>query len=226
MHSFEAHFSAAEIPVGRILLPARLQVPPEAHGLVLFAHGSGGSRHSPRNQYVAHFLNEVGLATLLFDLLSETEEPLDSFNARLRNDIPLLAQRLRAATAWARRQPELEGLPIGYFGASNGAAAAMVAAVEEGETVRAVVTRGARPDLAGPVIANLRVPIMLIVGGNDECVAALNLEAWARLRCEKAIEAIPGVGALFEEPGALDNVAALAARWFNNHLQPEPKLIA
>ena len=218
MHSFEAQFITAAIPAGHVSLPGRLHVPAEARGLVLFAHGSGSSRHSPRNQRVAEFLHDLSLATLLFDLLSESEEPADTFNARLRNDIDLLARRLTAATTWARRQSELSELPIGYFGASHGAAAAMVAATDSSTQIQALVLRGGRPDLAAPSLGRLRMPTLLIIGGNDETVAAINLEAWARLRCEKAIETIPGASHLFEEPGALENVAALAARWFDQHL--------
>ena len=218
MHSFEAQFNTAAIPAGRAKLPGRLNVPAEARGLVLFAHGSGSSRHSPRNERVAECLHDIGLATLLFDLLSETEEPAETFNARLRNDIDLLAGRLNAATTWARRQPELADLPIGYFGANHGAAAAMVAAADNSAQIQALVLRGGRPDLAEAAILKLRMPTLLIIGGNDEAVAAMNLEAWARLRCEKAIETVPGAGHLFEEPGALENVAALATRWFDQHL--------
>ncbi len=218
MSSLEAQLTAATIPAGAVTLHGHLHVPPLARGLVLFAHGTGSSRHSPRNQRVADFLHDVGLATLLFDLLSPIEEPEHAFNARLRFDIALLARRLRLATQWTHRQAELECLPIGYFGASTGAAAAIAAAATRSSGVSAVVTRGGRPDLAGDALVDLRAPTMLVVGGNDEAVAALNLEAWAHLRCEKAIEIIPGAGHLFEEPGALDNVAALAARWFGDHL--------
>lgn len=217
MQSFEAQLGAAAIPAGRITLHGQFHVPPQARGLVLFAHGSGSSQHSPRNQRVAECLHDVGLATLLFDLLCPDEEPADAFNASLRFDISLLAGRLRAATRWVREHPDLGGLPLGYFGASTGAAAALVAATEEPD-IAAVVTRGGRPDLAEAALPALRSPTLLIVGGNDKVVAASNLEAWARLRCEKSIETIPGAGYLFEEPGALDNVAALAARWFSEYL--------
>lgn len=218
MDNFEGHSTAAVIPAGRVTLHGHLQVPPQAHGLVLFAHGSGSSRHSPRNLRVADFLHQVGLATLLFDLLAPAEEPEGAFNAGLRSDISLLAQRLRTATLWARQQAELGELPVGYFGAGTGAAAALTAAAAPAAGVSAIVTRGGRTDLAADHLARIQSPTMLIVGSNDASVAALNLEAWARLRCEKAIEIIPGAGHLFEEPGALDNVTALAARWFNAHL--------
>ena len=219
MQTFEGQVTAVTIPAGGVMLEGDLRVPPRAHGLVLFAHGSGSSRHSPRNQRVAEALHDVGLATLLFDLLSPGEEPDHAYNARLRFDIALLAQRLRLATQWVRRQPATAELLIGYFGASTGAAAAIVAAAAEKIAVGAVVARGGRVDLAQEAIYELRAPTMLIVGGNDESIAALNLESWARLHCEKSIEIIPGAGHLFEEPGALDNVAALAARWFSEHLR-------
>jgi putative phosphoribosyl transferase len=219
MQTFEGQVTAVTIAAGSVTLDGELRVPPRPHGLVLFAHGSGSSRHSPRNQRVAEALHDVGLATLLFDLLSPGEEPDHAYNARLRFDIALLAQRLRLATQWARRHPETAELLIGYFGASTGAAAALVAAAAENAGVGAVVARGGRVDLAEDAIEDLRAPTMLIVGGNDETIAALNLESWARLRCEKSIEIIPGAGHLFEEPGALDNVAALAARWFSEHLR-------
>ena len=218
MQIFDTQLSAVAIPAGKVTLHGHLHVPPQPRGLVIFAHGTGSSRHSPRNQRVADFLHDVGLATLLFDLLSPAEEPENAYNARLRFDISLLAQRLRLATQWMRDQAGLAGLLAGYFGASTGAAAALAAAAAPGSGVAAVVTRGGRPDLAGAALPNLAAPTMLIVGGNDEAVAALNLEAWARLQCQKAIEIIPGAGHLFEEPGALDNVAALAARWFSDHL--------
>jgi putative phosphoribosyl transferase len=222
MHTFAAQATPVAIPAGNITLHGLLQLPPQPHGLVLFAHNSGSSRHSPRNQRVAEFLHEAGLATLLFNLLSREEEPADTFNARLRFDVEFLARRLRAATAWARQQPETAELPLGYFGASSGAAAAFVAADSDRAAIRAIVTRGARIELSAPVVRNLHTPTMLIVGGKDESVAALNLEIWAQLRCEKSIEIIPGAGHLFEEPGALDNVAALAARWFSEHLRNTP----
>ena len=219
MHTFEDQVTTVTIPAGSVALEGELHVPPRAHGLVLFAHGSGSSRHSPRNQRVAEFLHDVGLATLLFDLLSPDEEPADAFNARLRFDIARLAQRLRLATQWARRQPETAELLIGYFGASTGAAAAITAAAADNSGVGAIVTRGGRVDLAKNACAQLQTPTMLIVGGNDEATTAINLETWARLRCAKSIEIIPGAGHLFEEPGALENVAALAARWFGEHLR-------
>jgi len=219
MQTLGDQVTAVTIPAGHISLEGHLHVPALAHGLVLFAHGSGSSRNSARNQRVAECLHAVGLATLLFDLLSPAEEPEAGYNARLRFDIALLAQRLGHAMHWARRQAETAGLLVGLFGASTGAAAALVAAASENNGVGAVVARGGRVDLASDAIPRLRAPTMLIVGGNDETTAVANLEAWARLRCEKSIEIIPGAGHLFEEPGALDNVAALAARWFSEHLR-------
>jgi len=220
MHTLETQSKGATIRADRNTLHGQLLSPPEPYGLVIFAHGSGSNRHAPRNQRVAECLHDVGLATLLFDLQSPDEAPPDAFNARLWFDIALLAERLRAATRWARSQPELMELPIGYFGASTGGAAAILAASQaDGDEIKAVVTRGGRPDLAGDAIRQLRAPTLLLVGGNDEGAAALNLEAWARLRCERGIEIIPGAGHFFEEPGALENVAALATRWFGEHLR-------
>ncbi len=213
----QGQLTAAAIPAGREVLHGQLHVPSPAHGLVLFAHGTGSNSHSPRNQRVAEFLNDAGFATLLFDLLSPREEREGQFNAQLRNDVGLLSRRLLTATDWVRHQSELAELPVGYFGASTGAAAAIAAASNPAANISALVTRGGRPDLADRHLLTLRVPTLLIVGSND-AAAALNLEAWARLHCEKSIEIIPGAGHLFEEPGALDNVAALAVRWFSAHL--------
>jgi putative phosphoribosyl transferase len=226
MDIFEAQQTATAIPAGRIAMPGRLFLPASANGIVLFAQGGGNSRHSPRNQRVAESLHDVGLATLMLDLLPETSEATQSFDARIRNDIALQAERLRAATHWLRQQPRLADLPVGYFGANTSAAVVFVAASTEGADIQAVVTRGGRPDLHPATISRLRAPTMLIVGGNDESVAALNLEVWARLRCEKSIEIIPGAGPRFEEPGALDNVAALAARWFGEHLNKDAHVAA
>jgi dienelactone hydrolase len=182
--------------------------------LVLFAHGSGSSRHSPRNQLVARALNRAGIATLLFDLLSPAEE-LDRGNVF---DIELLGDRLLAATTWAHT--EVPFLPIGYFGASTGAGAALWAAAAPGSTVGAVVSRGGRPDLAGPRLAEVRAPTLLIVGGDDEPVIELNRHAARQLRCEHDLEIVPGATHLFEEPGTLETVASLAQDWFVRHLVP------
>jgi putative phosphoribosyl transferase len=198
-----------------VSLPGNLSVPDHAVGAVIFAHGSGSSRFSPRNTAVATQLNGLGLATLLFDLLTPAEER-DRANVF---DIPLLGHRLAHATRWLRRQSEVAGLAIGYFGASTGAAAALLAASERGGDVSAVVSRGGRPDLAGPALAAVSAPTLLIVGGRDDVVLELNRQAQMRLRCEARLEVIPGAGHLFEEPGALDAVAGVAGQWFLTHLR-------
>jgi putative phosphoribosyl transferase len=202
------------IPAERRQLQGRLTVPSGARGLVVFAHGSGSGRHSPRNQAVARALNDAGLGTLLFDLLSPEEEA-DRANVF---DIPLLAGRLGAATAWLRDQEDAPELPIGLFGASTGAGAALWAAAEPDSPVRAIVSRGGRPDLALPRLAAVRAPTLLIVGGRDAAVLEMNRDAARRLSCEHRIEVVPGATHLFEEPGALEAVAALAARWFIEQL--------
>ena len=194
-------------------LPGRLRVPVGARGIVLFAHGSGSSRFSPRNRQVAGALEEVALATFLFDLLDETE----AADRRLVFDIELLGRRLLAATDRIADEPGASELPVGYFGASTGAAAALVAAAER-QDVRAVVSRGGRPDLAGSALARVRVPTLLIVGGADLEVLRLNEEALARLPGEKRLEVVPRASHLFEEPGAIERVAELAAAWFAGHL--------
>jgi pimeloyl-ACP methyl ester carboxylesterase len=186
--------------------------------VVLFAHGSGSSRHSPRNRFVARVLREAGLATLLIDLLTADEEAVDQYTAQLRFDIGLLAQRLVGATDWLLQNRETAGLPIGYFGASTGAAAALVAAAERPDAVAAIVSRGGRPDLAGPALSRVRAPTLLIVGGNDIPVIGLNEEALAQLTTEKRLVIVPGASHLFEEPGALEEVARLAADWFGRYL--------
>jgi len=195
-----------------------LVVPAKAGAVVVFAHGSGSSRRSPRNRQVAAALNEAGLATLLFDLLTD-DEALDRANVF---DIALLGSRLSAAASWLRSQPEAAELPLGYFGASTGAAAALWAAVEpDGGRVGAIVSRGGRPDLAGDRLPLVQAPTLLIVGGDDRDVLGLNRQARARLRCESDLIVIPGAGHLFEEPGALEQVAALATTWFVRHLGPD-----
>lgn len=190
-------------------LEGDLSVPSGASGVVVFAHGSGSSRHSPRNRYVAGILNEGSLATLLIDLLKADEQDVDR-----RFDIPFLAGRLVAVTQWLREQPQVAGLKIGYFGASTGAAAALVAAAELPLTIHAVVSRGGRPDLAGEALERVKAPTLAIVGGNDPVVLELNRQALARMHCVKALQVIPGASHLFEEPGALDEVAKLAQAWF------------
>ena len=206
------------IPAGQALLDGTLAVPENARGLVIFAHGSGCSRHSDRNRNVAATLQQEGLATLLFDLLTIDEETLDARMTHLRFDIEFLAERLRAASAWAARHEPTAGLRIGYFGASTGGAAALVAAAAD-DSIRAIVLRAGRPDLAGTsVLQRIEAPTLLIVGGDDETTLPLNEQALAHLRCTKRLETIPGASLLFEEPGALASVATLAAGWFDTYL--------
>jgi putative phosphoribosyl transferase len=209
---------SVQIPAAKVLLPGELSLPTHPRGAVVFAHGSGSSHHSPRNRYVAHVLNQVGLATLLFDLLTRDEESIDARTAELRFDIELLARRLMDATDWLAKQPQLDKLTVGYFGASTGAAAALVAAAENPSSLGAVVSRGGRPDLAGPSLARVHAPILLIVGGDDTPVIALNRQAMDQLRCKKRLEIVPGATHLFEEPGTLEQVARLAQEWFATHL--------
>lgn len=211
---------AVRVTAGPVTLDGDLNLPDGAQGVVLFAHGSGSGRHSSRNRRVARMLNEANLATLLIDLLTPDEEAIDLRTAHLRFDIGLLANRLVSATDWLEHYPETRHLPIGYFGASTGAAAALVAAAERPDQVRAIVSRGGRPDLAGAALARVRAPTLLIVGGNDVQVIELNRVAFAQLGCEKQLVIIPGATHLFEEPGALDKVAELAREWFKRHLVP------
>lgn len=208
---FDAQVS---IPAGEARLSGRLTMPPGARGLVIFAHGSGSSRHSPRNTYVAEVLNAGGLGSLLMDLLTEDEE-LDRGNVF---DIDLITGRLSAAVAWAREQPQTRDARIGLFGASTGAAAALSAAAAPDMDVSAVVSRGGRPDLAGDALEHVRAPVLLIVGGADTQVLELNREAAARLRCPYRVEVVPGATHLFEEPGTLRAAAELARDWFARHL--------
>ena len=208
------------VAAGPVTLEGNLSLPERARGIVLFAHGSGSSRHSPRNRYVARVLDEAKLATLLVDLLTPDEEAVDLRTAHLRFDIGLLAGRLVGVTAWLTQYPDTRELRIGYFGASTGAAAALVAAARRPDAVGAIVSRGGRPDLAGPALARVRAPTLLIVGGNDFEVVELNRRAFALLRCEKQLEIVPGATHLFEEPGALEEVARLAREWFERYLTP------
>jgi putative phosphoribosyl transferase len=208
----------AQIQAGRAVLPGNLHLPEGAGALVLFAHGSGSSRHSPRNQFVARTLNDAGLGTLLFDLLTQEEEAIDMRTRELRFNIHLLAERLVHATKWAKQQPQTRDLRIGYFGSSTGGAAALVAAVDVPQDVGAVVSRGGRPDLAGEALPKVQAPTLLIVGGNDDIVIELNEQARDRMRCEVKLEIIPGATHLFEEPGALEKVAQLASDWFVKHI--------
>jgi putative phosphoribosyl transferase len=207
-----------QIPAGRAVLSGNLTIPENAIELVLFAHGSGSSRHSPRNQFVARTLNRAGLGTLLFDLLTPEEEALDIYSGEHRFNIGLLAERLVHATKWAGQQEETRGLRIGYFGSSTGGAAALVAAAELPQDVGAVFSRGGRPDLAGDALPKVQAPTLLIVGGNDDIVIELNEMARDQMRCEVRVEIIPGATHLFEEAGALEHVAKLASDWFVLHL--------
>lgn len=200
-------------------LEGYLSLPTAATGAVVFVHGSGSSRHSPRNRYVADVLNEGGLATLLIDLLNTDEQEVDLQTSQLRFDIPFLADRLVAITQWLRNQTQLAGLKVGYFGASTGAAAALLAAAEAPRLIRAVVSRGGRPDLVGDdALARVQAPTLAIVGGNDPAVLELNRKALARITCVKALHVIPGASHLFEEPGTLEEVAKLARAWFTREL--------
>jgi dienelactone hydrolase len=206
------------VAVGPLILEGNLTLPEEPRGVVLFAHGSGSSRRSPRNRHVAEMLNEANLATLLIDLLTSEEEMIDLRTAHLRFDINLLAERLIAATDWLTQDADTRDLRVGYFGASTGAAAALVAAAERSEVVGAIVSRGGRPDLAGPALPQVQAPTLLIVGGNDFQVIELNRAAFAQLYCEKELVIVAGATHLFEERGALDEVARLARKWFERHL--------
>jgi putative phosphoribosyl transferase len=208
-----------QIKAGSVLLAGELSVPENAIGVVLFAHGSGSSRHSRRNQYVARVIRDSGVGTLLFDLLTRQEEEIDNYTREFRFDINLLARRLVAATKWLSGETETSHLRPGYFGASTGGAAALVAAAELGEKIGAVVSRGGRPDLAGPALGHVKAPTLLLVGGLDGPVIRMNEEAYAQLRCDKELKIIPGATHLFEEPGKLEEVARLAATWFLKYLQ-------
>jgi putative phosphoribosyl transferase len=207
-----------------VTLEGSLGLAEHARGVVLFAHGSGSGRHSPRNRFVAAQLREAGLATLLVDLLTEKEESIDQYTGHLRFDIGLLADRLLVATEWLAADPRTAGLAVGYFGASTGGGAALVAAARRPDRVGAVVSRGGRPDLAGDALPAVQAPTLLIVGGDDDVVIGLNEEALARLGApEKELVIVPGASHLFEEPGTLEEVARLAADWFTHRLsEPRP----
>lgn len=207
------------IPVGPTWLIGDLGLPARAAGLVLFAHGSGSGRHSARNRQVARRLQQAGIATLLFDLLTPQEEQVDERTREHRFDIALLTRRVEAAAEWTRGQPALKELALGFFGASTGSAAALIAAAQLGRRVGAVVSRGGRPDLAGPAaLAAVTAPTLLVVGGADQGVLELNEEALRHLRCTSELEIVPGATHLFEEPGTLEKVADLAAEWFTRYL--------
>jgi len=206
-----------QIPVDDAKLEGELSAPRELRGVVVFAHGSGSSRHSPRNQYVARALQQAGMATLLFDLLTEEEDVIDSRTAELRFNIALLAKRLARATDWLMGSSEIRNVKLGYFGSSTGAAAALVAASGRAD-VAAIVSRGGRPDLAGPALIRVKAPTLLIVGEQDQQVLDLNYGALAQLNCEKRLEVVPGATHLFEEPGTLEDAARRAREWFEQHL--------
>ena len=207
-----------EIQAGRAVLSGNLIIPKNADALVLFAHGSGSSGHSPRNEVVARTLNKAGLGALLFDLLTPDEEAIDMRTREHRFNIGLLAERLLHATRWVKQQKETGDLRVGYFGSSTGGGAALVAAAETPQDVGAVVSRGGRPDLAGDALPKVQAPTLLIVGGNDDIVIELNEMARDQMRCEVKLEIVPGATHLFEEPGALDKVAKLGSDWFSAHL--------
>lgn len=206
------------IPTGRIKLEGELIVPKDAKGIVLFAHGSGSSRFSPRNQFVAKFLREHQLATLLIDLLTAEEDKVDQITRELRFNIDLLADRLIGITDWLLQDARTKELHIGYFGSSTGAAAALIAAAKKGTSISAVVSRGGRPDLASHYLSQVQAPTLLIVGGADTVVIGLNQEAYDMLSCEKKLEIVARATHLFEEPGALEKVSDLASKWFLKYL--------
>ena len=210
--------SEVRIKAGLVELEGELALPDSPRGVVLFAHGSGSSRHSTRNRFVAHALQEGRLGTLLMDLLTAAEDQIDSRTAELRFNVELLAERVIAAVDWVGSHPALRGLNIGLFGASTGAAAALAAAARVPAQVSAVVSRGGRPDLAGTALAQVRAATLLIVGGSDLPVLELNRAAWRELRGEKELKIVPGATHLFEEPGALEEVSRLAQEWFQRHL--------
>lgn len=214
-------FRQVHIPADDVVLTGDLQIPPLSVGLVLFVHGSGSSRLSARNRYVADKFNQVRLGTLLFDLLSPEEEEVDMRTSELRFDIGLLADRVDRATRWLRNERDFE-VPIGYFGASTGAAAALCASLRHRSSVKAVVSRGGRPDLAGSALSSLTAPTLLIVGSLDTAVIELNERARSQMTCPTSLEIVEGASHLFEEPGKLDIVSDLASRWFAAHLPPAP----
>jgi dienelactone hydrolase len=206
------------VPSGLINLKGNFNLPASARGVVLFAHGSGSSRHSPRNRYVASVLNQAGFATLLLDLLTPDEEEEDRQTGHLRFNITFLAERLITATEWLAQNMNVPELNIGYFGASTGAGAALVAAAQRPNAISAVVSRGGRPDLAGEALSEVQAPTLLIVGGNDTPVIGMNQDALAQLKVDKKLEIVPGATHLFEESGTLEIVAQLARDWFEKHL--------
>lgn len=216
--------ASVSVPAAGVVLQGDLSMPSSPKGIVLFAHGSGSSRHSPRNRYVAEVLNEHSLGTLLVDLLTAEEEQEDEVTAQLRFDIDLLTGRLVAITDWLASAPQTRGNLIGLFGASTGAAAALMTAAQRPSLVKAVVSRGGRPDLAGPTASLVTAPTLLIVGGNDTAVIQMNRDAMALMKCRTELKIVPGASHLFEERGTLAQVASLAAGWFTTHLADEPKV--
>ena len=210
------------IASGAATLEGNLAVPAGASGIVLFAHGSGSSRFSSRNVFVARALQHAGLGTLLFDLLTREEEAIDMYTRQHRFDIPMLGRRMVDATTWLDTQDHLRGRRVGYFGASTGSAAALIAAARLGSRVNAVVSRGGRPDLADEDLPRVTAPTLLIVGGDDDVVIELNEQAYRRLACEKRLTIVPGASHLFEEPGTLEEVAELASDWFQQHMAEQP----
>jgi len=214
MNKYEAINQSVEIPVGQVVLEGILNVPKDASGIVIFVHGSGSSRFSPRNSFVAEYLQENGFATLLFDLLTSKEDEI----YENRFDIDLISERLKIVTEWVVKQKNTSDLKIGYFGASTGSAAAIKVAVDLEKKISAIVSRGGRPDLAATEVSDLNTPILLIVGGNDKIVIELNSMIFDKIRTNKKMEIIPGATHLFEEPGALEEVACLAAEWFEKYL--------
>jgi pimeloyl-ACP methyl ester carboxylesterase len=210
-----------ELPVADVLLRGDVAIPRAPKGMVLFAHGSGSSRHSPRNRYVANVLNEVSLGTLLADLLTVDEEQEDDVTAELRFNIPLLTRRLTEIAGWLKSETATHTLGLGLFGASTGAAAALLTAADRPDLIKAVVSRGGRPDLAGQAVSLVRAPTLLIVGGNDKAVLRMNEQARASMNCVRELKIVSGASHLFEEPGALQQVAELASEWFIQNLPPE-----
>lgn len=217
--SIEATHETINIPVDSVVLEGELELPENAPGVVIFAHGSGSSRHSPRNQFVARVIRDAGIGTLLIDLLTHAEDERDAVSGALRFDIPLLAKRLAGVTRWLARHPNTRRLKPAYFGASTGGGVALMAAATLGDRICAVVSRGGRPDLAWDALPLVASPTLLIVGGYDEMVIALNDDAFARLRCEKDFRVVPGATHLFEEPGKLEQVAQFSAHWFKEHMR-------
>ena len=212
--------SAVRIPLGRVGLDADFVPPALGHGIVIFAHGSGSGRKSPRNRQVARVLNSCGIGTLLLDLLAGFEAQIDELTAEYRFNIPLLTERLLGVTDWLTSRPEGKGVPLGYFGASTGGAVAMIAASRKAGEVGAIVLRGARSDLGDSAATRIRCPTLILVGGNDHVILELNSKTMQLLQCEKKLVIIPGASHLFEEPGTLERVATEAANWFEVYLSP------